>query len=107
MVEPLPEPVQRPLAEPLSRLFSAMAACLDANAAAIAGRGPPPPLDGVLQALGDYAAAMSELHRDGITRGLADEATERIFAMSFMVGQLCSNLQDLADCTRELAVLKR
>ena len=36
-----------------------------------------------------------------------DEAAERIFAMSFMVGQLCSNLQDLVLRTRELAVPKR
>ena len=99
--------VRRPLEEPLSRLFPAIAACLDASGAAIAGRVPPPPLDAVLQALSDYAAAMAELHRDDLTRGLDDQATERIFAMSFMVGQLCSNLQDLADCTRELAVLKR
>jgi len=107
MVEPLPEPLRRPLDEPLSRLFSAVAACLDANAAAIAGRGLPPPFDGVIQALGDYAAAMTALHRADLTRGLADEATERIFAMSFMVGQLCSNLQDLAHCTRDLALPNR
>src|SRR5438874_3074627 len=92
MVEPLPELVRRPLEEPLSRLFPAIAACLDASGAAIAGRVPPPPLDAVLQALSDYAAAMAELHRDDLTRGLDDQATERIFAMSFMVGQLCSNL---------------
>jgi uncharacterized membrane protein YccC len=107
MVEPLPEPVRRPLDEPLSRLFSAVAACLDANGAAIAGRVPPPPLDGVSQALGDYATAMAELHRDDVTRGLDDQATERIYAMSFMVGQLCSNLQDLADRTRDLALPKQ
>ena len=107
IVEPLPQSVCRPLEEPLSRLFSAIAVCLDASGAAIASRAPPPPLDGVLQALGDYAAAMAELHRDGSTRGLADEATERIFAMSFMVGQLCSNLHDLTDRTRELALPKR
>jgi hypothetical protein len=107
MVEPLPESVRRPLGEPLSRLFSAIAVCLAANGAAITGRVPPPPLDGVLQALGDYAAAMTEVHRDDIARGLADEAAERIFAMSFMVGQLCSNLQDLVQRTRELAVPKR
>jgi uncharacterized membrane protein YccC len=106
MVEPLPEPVRRPLDEPLSRLFSAVAACLDANATAIAGRVQPPPLDGVAQALSDYAAAMTAL-RDDITRGLADEPTERVFAMSFMAGQLCSNLQDLEHCTRELAVPKQ
>jgi len=61
----------------------------------------------VSQALGDYAAAMTALHRDDITRGLADEATERIFAMSFMAGQLCSNLQDRAHCTRDLALPKQ
>jgi hypothetical protein len=50
----------------------------------------PPPLDAVAAALDGFAAEMGALRREGLTRTLALEGVERIFALGFALDQLRS-----------------
>jgi hypothetical protein len=51
----------------------------------------------VATALDDYAAAMAEVRRQGMTRDLSGEAASRIFGLAFALEELRHDLGDLAD----------
>jgi hypothetical protein len=51
----------------------------------------------------DYAAAMAEVRRQGLTHDLSGEAVGRIFGLVFALEQLGHDLEGLADRVRELA----
>jgi hypothetical protein len=94
---PVPEIVRPAIAGPASRAAAEIAAFLRAAAAAVTGKGPPPTLDAVAQAIADYGAAMTELRRLGTMRELPDEAVGRIFSLAFALEQLLRDLGDLRD----------
>jgi hypothetical protein len=43
------------------------------------------------------------LRRDGVTRGLTDDAAERFFALGFALEQMHNNFADLGRCVAEWA----
>jgi uncharacterized membrane protein YccC len=102
-VAPLPEPVRARLAGPALEAGEAIAAFLRDTAAALTRDAPAPSGDLVERALAEYAAAMTELRREGLTRDLSDEAVGRIFGLAFALEQLLRDLGDLRDRAQELA----
>jgi uncharacterized membrane protein YccC len=102
-VEPLPEPFRTRLGPWLARIAETADDYLHRSAAALLARRNPPPLDAVGAALDGFAAEMAALRREGLTRTLALECVERIFALGFALDQLHRNLNDLARCVAESA----
>ena len=100
---PLPEAVQPRLGPRLARVGETAADYLHACAAALLARQDPPPLDAVAPALDGYATEIAALRREGLTRGLPDDAVEQIFALAFALEQMRQNLNDLARCVAELS----
>jgi uncharacterized membrane protein YccC len=96
---PLPEPVKSRLG---ARIEPA-ADYLRASSAALTARRGPPPLDGVETALTGYAAEVAAIRREGLTRGLTNDAVERLFAIGFALEQMHQNFIDLARCVTEFA----
>ena len=100
---PLPDAVRTRLEPFLPRIGADYADYLRATGAALeAGRGPPS-LDAVQSALDAYAAVIAALRREGVTRGLTDDAAERFFALGFALEQMRNNFTDLARCVGEWA----
>jgi len=104
MIEPLSEPVRSRLAGPAARASAEISTFLRTAHGALVGRTSPPSLDSVAQALDDYAAAMAEVRRLGLTHELSGEAVDRIFGLAFALEQLGENFKDLADRVCELGV---
>jgi uncharacterized membrane protein YccC len=100
---PLPDGVRMRLEAPLARVGTAFAEYLRASAAALRAAQGPPPLDSVESALDAYSAEVAALRRDGVTRGLTDEAAERFFALGFALEQLHNNFKDLGRVVAEWA----
>jgi uncharacterized membrane protein YccC len=101
-VTPLPVPVQARLEPWLARIGTTAAAFLRACAAALLARAHPPSIDEVTTALDGYAGAINALRREGLTRGLPDDAVEQVFALGFALDQMHMNLKDLSRCVVEL-----
>ena len=99
--EPFPAPVRTPLGAPLARVAESMGDFFRGIGAALIARSEPPELDGVIAALDNYAAAMAELRRSGVTRNLPGEEAGRIFALGFALEQMRSDLADLLNRARE------
>jgi uncharacterized membrane protein YccC len=93
--EPFPAPVRTPLGAPLARVAESMGDFFRGTGAALIARSEAPELDGVIAALDNYAAAMAELRRSGVTRDLPGEGVGRIFALGFALEQMRSDLMDL------------
>jgi uncharacterized membrane protein YccC len=100
-VAPLPGVLGARLGPWLARMSDTVADYLHASAAALSTRQGPPPLDEVEAALDGYAAEITALRRQGLTRELPDDAVERIFAIGFALDQLHLHLRDLARCLTE------
>jgi hypothetical protein len=49
----------------------------------------------------DYAAEVEALRREGLTRGLPVDVTERFFALCFALEQMRRNLKDLERCIND------
>ena len=96
-LEPLSEPARARLARPAAAAAVVIAAFLRDAGRALLTRTSPPSLDGVATALDDYAAAMAEVRREGMTRDLSGEAASRIFGLAFALEELRHDLGDLAD----------
>jgi uncharacterized membrane protein YccC len=101
-VSPFPEPLQAPL-DPLTDVAAAVGDFLRASGAALLDRRLPPCLDQVESALDAYAAAIASVRREGLTRCLPSEVTERFFALCFALEQMRHNLRDLHRCVAESA----
>jgi uncharacterized membrane protein YccC len=91
----LPPAVAPSLLPPLGRAAEALERHLDAAAAALRARRPPPAHDAVDEAFAGYAAAIGAVRRAGLTRGLSDGDAQRIFTIGFALDQLRRNLGDL------------
>jgi uncharacterized membrane protein YccC len=100
---PLPDALRMRLETPLSRVATSFAAYLRASAAALRSGEGPPSLDGVESALEAYSAEVAALRRDGVTRGLSDDAAERFFALGFALEQMRNNFMDLGRVIAEWA----
>lgn len=100
---PLPDAVTMRLEAPLGGVGAEFAEYLRASAAALrAGQGPAA-LDAVGSALEAYGAEVAALRRDGVTRGLTDDAAERFFALGFALEQMHNNFKDLGRVVAEWA----
>jgi uncharacterized membrane protein YccC len=98
---PLPSDLQARLAAPLATVGEAIATNLRSAAVAMrAGTAAPPtgPIDLALQA---YAAEVTALRSEGLTRGLPGDVAERFFALGFALEQMRQNLKDLERCVTE------
>lgn len=100
---PLPEPMRTRLAPGLAEVSTAIGEFLRGTGAALAERRDPPPIEAVSAALDGYAAAMTELRRERLTRDLSDEEAGRIFALGFGLEQLRRDLDELASRAAEFA----
>ena len=101
-VSPLPESLQARL-DPLTGVAAVIGDFLTASGAALLGRQLPPPLDAVEAVLDSYAAVIVTVRKDGLTRCLSSEVTERFFALCFALEQTRHNLRDLHRCVAEWA----
>jgi hypothetical protein len=101
--DPLPPPLAAPLAPALDGLAAALSDWLGACGAALAGRAPPPALDGVGAAFAAFAAALAALRGAGVMRDLPGPAVAQAFALDFALEQLHQDLRDLRARTAELA----
>ena len=100
-VSPLPETVRSRIETPLTHVGAAFADYLRASAAALQTGREPPLLNDVAPALDAYEAEIAALRRDGLTRDLAGDATERFFALGFAFEQMHQNFKDLERCVAE------
>jgi uncharacterized membrane protein YccC len=100
-VSPLPEPVRSRIETPLARVGTAFADYLRASAAALQTGQEPPPLNDVASALDAYEAEIAALRREGLTRDIPGDATERFFALGFAFEQMHQNFKDLERCVAE------
>jgi hypothetical protein len=106
-VVPLPEAFGARLGSPLAAIADAFTAYLRSSGAALLARRAPPSLDAVRSALDAYAAAIAALRREGLTRSLAGEAAERLFAIGFALEQMHQNCKDLGRCVAEWVELPK
>lgn len=100
---PLDAPLGPRLSIPAAEAAGAVARFVNGTASALGVRTRAPDLVEVGQALSRYAAAITEVRREHLTRDLPDEALGRIFGLSFALEQLGSHLRELADRADELA----
>jgi uncharacterized membrane protein YccC len=103
LVEPLPEAASAMLLSPCRDAAAAVSTFFTTSAAAIAKGRPPSPLDAVDAAFDAEAHAVTEMRRQRVLRGLADDDLTRIFGLGFALEQLHRDLRDLADRGAELA----
>jgi Fusaric acid resistance protein family len=100
-VTPLPVELQTRLATPLAGVSTAISGYLRNMAVALrTGRGAPA-IWPVQSALETYAAAVVAMRSDGLTRGVANDVTERFFALGFSLEQMRQNLRDLERCVSD------
>jgi uncharacterized membrane protein YccC len=100
-VSPLPEVLQERVGAPLAALRTAAMDYLRGSSRALLARQGPPPLDPFEAALRGYTAEVAALRRDGLTRNLPGDVTERFFALGFGLEQLHQNFKDLQRCVTE------
>jgi len=98
---PLPETVRSRIETPLAHVGAAFADYLRASGAALQTNREPPPLNDVESALDAYAVEIAALRREGLTRSLPGDATERFFALGFALEQMHQNFKDLERCVAE------
>ena len=100
---PPPDVLLARLRSPLQHAGSAIADYLVATGEALRAKRRPPPRDAVEAGVDAYAAQISELRKEGLTRGLTAEAAERFFALAFALEQMRQNLRELERCAKEWA----
>jgi uncharacterized membrane protein YccC len=102
-ITPLPEVFATRLATPIAHLGAAFADYFRASGAALLAGQAPPSLDSVESALNAFSGEMAALRREGLTRSLAADAAEHIFALGFVFEQMHNNVTDLQRCVAEWA----
>ena len=95
---PLPAGFQVRLGPPLARISDASADYLRASGVALVGRQQAPSHGAVDGAFDDYAAEMTRLRHQDLTRDLPVEAMDRIFTLAFALEQLRRDFNDLERC---------
>ena len=98
---PLPTGLQARLAAPLVKVSDAITAYLRAMAAALRTGVGAPAIWPVHLALQGYAAEVSSLRSEGLTRGLPGDVAESFFALGFALEQMRQDLKDLERCVAE------
>ncbi len=101
---PWPDRVDQVLARPWSTCALAVAEELRALAAVLPARRQPPDTAGRHAAVADLIAAIEGARREGITRELPTDAVGRILGTAFRIEQLQSDLDDLIERTRGVAL---
>jgi uncharacterized membrane protein YccC len=99
---PFPQSLQARL-DPLTDVTATVGDFLRASAAALLDRRLPPCRGQVEKALDAYVTAIDTVRREGVTRGLSSEVTERFFALCFALEQMRHNLRDVHRCVAEWA----
>ncbi len=102
--EPLPLSAGAVMVAPTEDLAAAVSRFFHASAEAFARQEPPPPLSRLEDAFAAEAAALTQLRRQGVARGLSDDDLGRVFGLGFALEQLHRDLQDLVDRGAELAI---
>jgi hypothetical protein len=102
-VVPFSETLQARLGPPLARAAKTAVDYLRGSSAAFISRCNPPPLAAVDAAFDVYAAEITALRREGLTRDLPDDAVERLFALGFALEQLRHDFRELEQCVSEYA----
>jgi uncharacterized membrane protein YccC len=100
-VVPLSETLQARLGPPLARAAETAVDYLRGSSAALIARRNPPPLAAVDVAFDGYAAEITALRREGLTRDLPVDALERLFALGFALEQLRHDFRELEQCVTE------
>lgn len=100
---PLPDALRSRLASPLTAVGNALAEDLRGSGAALRATQQPASLDAVEAALAAYAAEITALRGEGLTRALSSDAAESFFALGFAIDQMHSDLKDLHRCVTEWA----
>jgi uncharacterized membrane protein YccC len=100
-VTPLPANLQSRLTLPIAQLSEAMSNYLKASAEALRQGSAVPAMRPVRTALLAYAEEIAAMRREGLTRGLPGDMTERFFALGFSLEQMRQNLGDLERCISE------
>jgi uncharacterized membrane protein YccC len=100
-IRPFPEPMSTTLAGPTERAARAVGVFLHANAEALEGRAPAPSFQAVEAALAEHAAAVEQLRHDGLTLELSADEIGHVFAITFALRQLRSDLEEFAGLARE------
>jgi fusaric acid resistance family protein len=91
----LPETVGARLTPPLRKVETTTSDFLRASGAALRSRKPPPQLEAIVAAFGDYNEAFGAVRREGLTREMKTETTERFFALGFVLEQLREHLVEV------------
>jgi hypothetical protein len=102
-VAPLSETLHARLGPPLARAAETAVDYLYGSSAALIARRNPPPLAAVDAAFDGYAAEITALRREGLTRDLPVDSLERLFALSFALEQLRHDFRELEQCASEYA----
>jgi uncharacterized membrane protein YccC len=102
-IEPLPETFQTRLGSALTSVTDAGATYLHESAISLLARRDAPALDSFERAMEDYSARFGLIRKEGLTRDLAADGVERIFAVGFALEQLKLNLRDLQRVVTETA----
>jgi uncharacterized membrane protein YccC len=98
---PLPSELQARLSAPVAKVSDVIAAFLRSMAVALRTGAGVPAIWPVHEALQGYAAEIASLRSEGLTRGLAGDVMERLFALGFSLEQMRQNLKDLERCVAE------
>jgi uncharacterized membrane protein YccC len=98
---PLPQTFQERLGSQLAQVTKTAAEYFRQSAEAVVSRRNPPSLAAADAALDDFATALGEARREGLTVDLPVDAVERLFTLSFALDQLHRNLRDLDRCVAE------
>jgi len=103
LATPLPETVRDHLATPTTGVAAALAERINSLAGALTDKAVVAPSAPTDAAFRDYAKAIAEMRREGLTRVLADGDVERVFGLYFGLEELRRNLDELAARVTELA----
>jgi uncharacterized membrane protein YccC len=106
-VMPLPAALQLRLRRPIAEVSDTATAYLRESGEALLARRPPPRLFAFEVALEAYAAEISAIRREGLTRDLEVDIVERLFALGFALEQMRQNCRDLARCVAECSSSER
>jgi hypothetical protein len=99
--EPLSPDIEIRLEAPMAQVRTAFVAYLRACGAALLKRRAAPPLDPIQSAPDFYAAEMAAVRGEGLVKQLSRDATERLFALGFVLEQMHHDIQELARLVNE------
>jgi uncharacterized membrane protein YccC len=102
-VVPLPADLQHRLALPLKCVSECFVEYLKVTATSLRNSTLPPAISPIQDALRAYAAEVSAVRSEGLTRGVPGDVAERFFALGFSLEQMRQNLKDLERCVASWA----